>query len=83
VELPDHQKGLIVLSLQPEGPAAQAGVLIGDVLVSLGGAAVNDTDDIQAVLERYAVGQTIPAGLVRGGAALGIGVAIGERPRRD
>ena len=25
VELPDHQKGLIVLSLEPEGPAARAG----------------------------------------------------------
>ena len=37
VELPDHQKGLIVLSLEPEGPAARAGLLIGDILVSLGG----------------------------------------------
>ena len=37
VELPDHQKGLIVLSLEPEGPAAKAGVLIGDILVTLGG----------------------------------------------
>jgi S1-C subfamily serine protease len=83
VELPDHHKGLIVLSLEAEGPASRAGVLIGDVLVSLGGAAVEDTDDIQGVLEKHAVGQTIAAGLVRGGAALSIDIAIGERPRRD
>jgi S1-C subfamily serine protease len=83
VELPDHQKGLIVLSLEPEGPAAKAGVLIGDVLVSLGGDAVSDTDDIQSLLERHAVGQTIAAGLVRGGVAATIGVVIGERPRRN
>jgi S1-C subfamily serine protease len=83
VELPDHHKGLIVLSLEPDGPAAKAGVLIGDVMVSLGGTAVSDTDDIQSVLERHAVGQTIAAGLVRGGAALSIGVAIGERSRRN
>ena len=83
VELPDHHKGLIVLSLEPEGPAAKAGVLIGDVLVSLGGTAVDDTDDIQTVLEGHAVGQTIEAGLVRGGAALTIGIVIGERPRRN
>ena len=83
VELPDHHKGLIVLSLEPEGPAAKAGVLIGDVIISLGGTAVNDTDDIQSVLERHAVGQTIPAGLVRGGAAVTIGVVIGERSRRN
>jgi len=83
VELPDHHKGLIVLSLEPEGPAAKAGVLIGDVVVSLGGAAVSDTDDIQSVLERHAVGQTISAGLVRGGSALEIGIVIGERTRRS
>ena len=83
VELPDHHKGLIVLSLEPDGPAAKAGVLIGDVIISLGGTAVNDTDDIQSVLERHAVGQTIPAGLVRGGAAVTIGVVIGERSRRN
>jgi S1-C subfamily serine protease len=83
VELPDHHKGLIVLSLEPEGPAAQAGVLIGDVLVSLGGTAVEDTDDIQTVLEKHAVGQTILAGLVRGGVALNIGIVIGERSRRS
>jgi len=83
VELPDHQKGLIVLSLEPDGPAAKAGVLIGDVLVSLGGKEVADTDDIQSVLEGHKVGTKIEAGLVRGGVAATIGVAIGERPRRN
>ncbi len=83
VELPDHHKGLIVLSLEPEGPAGKAGVLIGDVLVSLGGTAVDDTDDIQTVLEKHAVGSTVPAGLVRGGVAVNIGIVVGERPRRN
>ncbi len=83
VELPDHHKGLIVLSLEPDGPAAKAGVLIGDVMISLGGTPVDDTDDIQSVLERHAVGQTVAAGLVRGGTALSIDVVIGERPRRN
>jgi S1-C subfamily serine protease len=83
VELPDHHKGLIVLSLEPEGPAAKAGVLIGDVLVSLAGTAVNDTDDIQTVLEQHAVGRKIPIGLVRAGTPLTIEVTVGERPRRN
>jgi len=82
VELTDHQKGLIVLSLEPNGPAAKAGVLIGDVLVALGGQAVADTDDIQRVLESHEVGASVPAGLVRGGAPLTLAVTIGERPRR-
>lgn len=82
VELPDHHKGLIVLSLEPEGPAARAGVLIGDVLTSLGGSPVADTDDIQAVLEGHAVGQSVPAGVSRGGVSQSIAITIGERPRR-
>ena len=83
VELPDHQKGLIVLSLEADGPASKSGVLIGDVVVSLGGTAVDDTDDIQTVLEKHAVGSTVSAGLVRGGVALNIGIVVGERPRRN
>lgn len=83
VELPDHHKGLIVLSLESGGPAAKAGVLIGDVLISLGGTSVSDTDDIQSVLEGHAVGQAIEAGVVRGGSPLSVSIEIGERPRRN
>jgi S1-C subfamily serine protease len=83
VELPDHHKGLIVLSLEPAGPASQAGVLIGDILVSLGGAAVNDTDDIQLVLEGHAVGQSVAAEVLRGGVPRQIAITVGERPRRN
>ena len=37
VALPDGSTGLIVLSAEQEGPAAKAGVLIGDILVALAG----------------------------------------------
>jgi S1-C subfamily serine protease len=83
VELPDHHKGLIVLSLEPEGPAAKAGVLIGDILASLGGTNVQDTDDIQTVLEKHGVGQTVVATLSRGGTSLSIPIVVGERARRS
>ena len=83
VELPDHQKGLIVLSLEPAGPAANAGILIGDILVKLGGKAVQDTDDIQLGLEGHAVGQKVDVEVLRGGEARQVGVVIGERPQRN
>jgi S1-C subfamily serine protease len=83
VELPDHQKGLIVLSLEPEGPAARAGLLLGDILVSLGGVPVAETDDIQSLLETHGVGSGIEAALVRAGAAYTLTVTVGERPRRS
>ncbi len=83
VELPDHHKGLIVLSLEPAGPAAKAGVLIGDILVALAGTAVDDTEDIQALLEGHSVGQSVEAEFLRGGASRKIAIVIGERPQRS
>ena len=82
VQLSEHQKGLIVLSLETNGPAAQAGVLVGDVLVTLAGKPVADTDEVQEAMETAGVGQQVMAGLVRGGESKQIPVTLGERPRR-
>ena len=83
VELPDHQKALIVLSLAPDGPAATGGVLLGDIVVTLGGAAVADTDDIQGALESHAVGKPVEVGILRGGVAKTVAITVGERPRKE
>jgi len=83
VELPDHQKGLIVLSLEPEGPAAKSGTMIGDILVKLGGKAVHDTDDIQLALESRKVGDLVVMEIRRGGEARELNVTIAERPRSN
>jgi S1-C subfamily serine protease len=71
------------LSLGEDGPAARAGVLIGDILVSLDGAAVSEPEELQNVVESHGVGQTVKAGVIRGGVPQTIAIAIGERPRRD
>lgn len=83
VELPDRKPGLIVLSLEPEGPAAKAGVFIGDILVSVGGTGTGDTDDIQSALETRKVGQPVEVAILRGGTAKTVSIVIGERPRRS
>jgi S1-C subfamily serine protease len=81
VELPDHQKGLIVLSLEPGGPAAEAGMLLGDIVTAVAAAAVGDTDDVQAALEGHAPGSAVEVALVRGGEARSLKVVLGERRR--
>lgn len=83
VVLPDHQRGLIVVSLEAGGPAATAGVLIGDVLLALGGRPVSDTDDLQGALESHGVGSPVEADILRGGASRKLSIVIGERPRRS
>lgn len=73
-------RGLIVLSVEPDGPAHRAGLLIGDILVALNAAPVADTDDVQAILETDIVAKTIPAQLVRAGQPTELPITVGERP---
>ncbi|MGD0364315.1 MAG: S1C family serine protease [Bryobacteraceae bacterium] len=83
VALPDGSTGLIVLSAEAEGPAARAGVLIGDILVALAGKPVTDTEDIQTALDSESVGKPIAARIVRGGQVIEVEITVGERPRRE
>jgi len=75
--------GVIVVSLEAEGPAARSGVLIGDILVSLDGVAVGDTEDVLALLGPERIGRAVSAEVVRGGKRATITITIGERPGRD
>ena len=75
--------GLIVVSVEPDGPGSKAGVLFGDVIVALEGTAVSNIRDLQAFLEPESVGKTIPVSIIRGGKPIEINVTIGERRRRN
>jgi S1-C subfamily serine protease len=74
--------GLMVVSLEADGPAARAGVMLGDILVAVDGAALREPDDVQAALAGRRPGTSVRAALIRGGAALEVAVTLGERPAR-
>jgi S1-C subfamily serine protease len=78
----DQQDGLIVLSLAPSGPAEQAGLLVGDILLDLGGQAVHDVGDVHAVLRGDRIGERVSVGLVRAGERIESEVTLMERPLR-
>jgi S1-C subfamily serine protease len=63
------------------GPAARAGVLVGDVVVAFDGAPVDDPDELLARLRGARPGQAVRLTLSRGGAAHELTVTTGERPR--
>ena len=81
VHLPDGRSGLIVLSVDPEGTAAKSGLLIGDVVLTLEGKAIADTDDVQTHLGAEQVGKSIVASVYRGGTIQDIALLVGSRPR--
>ena len=91
IAIPEHLKsklnlanstGLIAISVENEGPAGQAGMSIGDVLLELGGRATQRTENVQEVLSTEAVGKKIVARILRGGNLVELPITIGERPRR-
>ena len=75
--------GLIVISVDPEGPGSKAGVLFGDVIVALEATAVTGVRDLQAFLGPESVGKTIAVSIIRGGKPVEVSVTIAERKRRD
>lgn len=72
--------GLMVLSVQPDGPAAQAGVMLGDVLVALDGTPVHESDDVQRLVSSRRVGATLVATILRAGSPMEVRITVGERP---
>jgi S1-C subfamily serine protease len=75
--------GLLISSLEPGGPAEQAGVLIGDVLIELDGKPCRDMDDLHAALGSTSIGQPLQIALIRGGERHACQVTVGERPHRN
>ena len=85
VELPEGQRAegrneaLLVIGVTADGPAAKAGVMVGDVIVSFDGQAVTSPDDLLDLLVGERVGKPAAVGILRGGAAQAITVTVGER----
>lgn len=75
---PEARTGLLVSSVQPGSAAERAGLLIGDVLLELGGAALRDAGALQAALED-AEGRALSLTLLRAGQKQTLDVTPGAR----
>jgi S1-C subfamily serine protease len=74
--------GLLVMHVEPGGPADAGGVLLGDVLVQLAMQSFDDLDRLQEVLQQLGVNSDVTAMLIRGGQKAELTIKIGERPLR-
>lgn len=76
----EERTAAIVLEIEPDSPANKAGLMIGDIIVSLGGDKVTRLEDIHSKLHGSAIGKSFAIGFVRGGALQTAEITVAERP---
>jgi serine protease Do len=76
------ESGLILLSVEPESVADNAGWLVGDILIAFDGKGISDIDELQTALRGNTVGRTVNASLLRGGQLIETQVTVSERVKK-
>jgi len=77
--LGDQETGLLMVSVEENGPAAQAGLYIGDIVVAFAGTVVRDPSELRDLLGSDRVGQPATLKIVRGGQPQELTLTVGER----
>jgi serine protease Do len=75
--------GAVVNSLDPEGPAAEAGLRRGDVIVSFKGRPVATDDELRTQMSRLKPGDRTTLGVLRGGRRLDVDLVLSEPPQEQ
>jgi S1-C subfamily serine protease len=72
--------GALVLATLEHGPAADAGVRVGDVITEVDGRQVGTADDLGSILDDLEPGTTVDVKLVGRGGERTVSVTLGTRP---
>ena len=79
VSVVDGQNGgAQVQSVQAGGPAAKAGLQVGDVVTKVGDRAISTSDDLVGAIQSSSVGSTLTLTIQRNGATQTVNVTVGE-----
>jgi S1-C subfamily serine protease len=79
-ETVDQSSGLMVMSVVENGPAAQAGIVAGDIILSVDGTSTHRFRKIARHFGSENIGRTTELRLIRGGTVITVKTAIAERP---
>lgn len=74
-------QGAMVMSVDPDGPAASGGILQGDIIIRWNGATVPAVNTLVRTLDHHSIGQSVSVGIRRAGADVEAAVTIATRPR--
>ena len=71
--------GVLVISVEADGPGRSAGLQEGDILVSLDTHPVTSLDDVHRLLTEERIGQRVILGVLRGTERIDVGVTVADR----
>ena len=80
---PAATHGVAVIGVYEKGPAAQAGLRAGDILMTLDGEPITNELDLRNREANIAPGTAVKLGGTRNGQALSLSVILAERPQRQ
>ncbi|WP_061020838.1 trypsin-like peptidase domain-containing protein [Bradyrhizobium sp. CCH5-F6] len=79
----ENKMGALLMQIEPDGPAAKAGLLPGDVVIRLDGVEINGVDDLIRVLDRDRIGRRLAMDVLRLGRLRAIDIdPVERRPTR-
>jgi serine protease Do len=73
-------RGVFVGGLAPGGPAEEAGIQVGDVIVAVDGEPVTDNQDLQRLLLEHRPGEEATISVVRGSDTIDVTATLAVRP---
>jgi S1-C subfamily serine protease len=72
-------EALLVLHVEANTPAASAGILVGDLILSVDGHPVHSVHDVQRRLSSLKVGDPVAIAILRGGVKMDLKVILADR----
>jgi S1-C subfamily serine protease len=72
-------RGLLVIMIEPGGPAENGGLTVGDIVLAFGDQSVAETADLQEALDPEHIGKTLKLRILRGGQVNELAVTVAER----
>jgi S1-C subfamily serine protease len=75
-----QETGLLLSTVEPNSPAEQGGLMLGDTLIAMEESPMRHPDDLLTFLSTDRIGATVRVRIVRGGQVQEQTMVVGERP---
>ena len=76
----ERVRGVIIAGIMRDGPGAKGGLRVGDIVQTIAGQPVNDTQRLMARIAANAPGETVELGIYRNGRTQNLTLTLGQRP---